>query len=340
MTVPRRDPAFAVPSAAAPSEPARRPSFSVLVAVYQSADVVPAAIRSALAQTEPPLEILVADDGSTDDVSGALAPFGDAVRLLRLPHQGAASASNAAAALATGDFLVVLDADDTWDPRRLERLADLASSRPDLDLLTTDAWFVVDGERRGRFYDYNDFATTSQSTEILRRTFFFAHVAVRRTRWESVGGFATDLPRGYDWDLQLRLLLSGSSAGCVMEPLADYTIHSKSLSANRYQSLMARVALLDRALADQPLSDAQAAVLVAARDNYRRRALTSRADEALMSSARGRRRAALAVLVGRGVGRRRRALFAAAVVAPAWAGDRLRREAIERGRASSDRVVG
>jgi glycosyltransferase involved in cell wall biosynthesis len=341
VTISRRgDPAFATPTPTSAVGPGPRPTFSVIVAVYQAADVVGAALRSALAQTEAPLEILVADDGSTDDLTGALAEYGDSVRLLRLPHRGAASARNAAAALATGDFVVVLDSDDTWDPRRLERLADLAASRPDLDLLTTDAWFMVDGKRRGRFYDFNSFATTEQSTEILRRTFFFAHIAVRRTRWEAVGGLTADLARGEDWDLQLRLLLSGSSAGCVLEPLADYTIHSASLSANRYESLMARVELLSRAQANQSLSADQVAVLVAARDTYRRRALAARVEVTLMSGAPGRRRAVLAELVARGTGRRRRVFLAAAVIAPAWAGARLRRKAIERGRASSDRVVG
>ena len=340
VTFPHRtDPAFAAPAAAAPSRHGARPTFSVIIAAYQAADVIAAAIRSALAQTEPPVEIIVADDGSTDDLAGAVADFGEAVRLLRLLHQGAASASNKAAALATGDFVVLLDADDTWDPHRLERLADLASSRPDLDLLTTDAWFVVDGNRRGRFYDHNNFATSDQSTEILRRTFFFAHVAVRRTRWEMAGGFATDLARGYDWDLQLRLLLAGCTAGCVLEPLADYTIHSESLSANRYESLKARVKLLERARTTQTLSGDQEAVLLAACENYRRRALAARAEEALMSEAPARRRAALAELASRGIGRRRRAFLAAALVSPGWAGVRLRRMAMEQGRAPSDRIV-
>jgi GT2 family glycosyltransferase len=340
VTAPHRtDPSFAAPAAATPSGPGARPTFSVIIAAYQAADDIPAAIRSALAQTEPPLEIIVADDGSTDDLAGAVAEFGEAVQLLLLPHQGAASASNQAAALAKGDFVAVLDADDTWDPRRLERLADLASSRPDLDLLTTDAWFVVDGERRGRFYDHNTFATSEQSTEILRRTFFFAHVAVRRTRWEKAGGFTTDLARGYDWDLQLRLLLDGCSAGCVLEPLADYTIHSASLSANRYESMKARVELLERARTTQTLSDEQEAVLVAARENYRRRGLAARTEDALMAEASGRRRAVLAELAARGIGRRRRAFLAGAVVSPGWAGGRLRRKAVEQGRAPSDRVV-
>src|SRR5207244_5740037 len=132
-----------------------------------------------------------------------------------------------------------------------------------------------------------------QATAVLRPTFFFSHVAVRRTRWESVGGFTTDLARGHDWDLELRLLLSGSKAGCVMEPLAEYTIHPASLSANRYESLMARVALLERARLDQPLNDDQVAVLVAAQRGYRRRALGARAERTLLSGSPGRRRAAL-----------------------------------------------
>ena len=66
---------------------------------------------------------------------------------MRKAHGGEASAKNAAAARATGDFVVVLDADDAFLPTRLEALAELAQLRPDLDILTTDAYLVVDGRR-------------------------------------------------------------------------------------------------------------------------------------------------------------------------------------------------
>ncbi|HET8582983.1 MAG TPA: glycosyltransferase family A protein [Jatrophihabitans sp.] len=330
---------FAAPDPVDAVEPGSRPSFSVIVAAWQAADVIGAALRSALDQSEPPLEIIVCDDGSTDDLDAALAPFGAAVRLLRVSHGGAAAASNVAAAAARGDFVAVLDADDTWHPRRLERLGDLAAARPDLDLLTTDAWFVVDGTRRGRFYESNVFAVDDQATEILRRTFFFAHVAIRRTRWVEAGGFAADLARGYDWDLQLRLLLSGSRAGCVLEPLADYTIHGSSLSADRYESMMARVELLDRASATQQLTAAQRAVLAGARTTYRRRALAARAEHALVAGAPGRRRACARLALAPGAGLRTRARAAAGAIAPGRAGRRLRRDAADRGRARSDRVL-
>ncbi|MGI8867708.1 MAG: glycosyltransferase family 2 protein [Mycobacteriales bacterium] len=334
----RSDDAFAVPDPGAAIRPGPRPAFSVIIAAWQAAGVIGAAVRSAIEQTEPPAEIVVCDDGSTDDLAGALAPFGTAVRLLRVPHGGASIASNTAVASAHGDFVVVLDADDTWHPTRLQRLGDLAATRPDLDLLTTDAWFVVDGERRGRFYEDNVFATADQSVEILRRTFFFAHVAVRRARWLELGGFSPHLARGYDWDLQLRLLLHGALAGCVMEPLADYTIHADSLSANRYESMMARVDLLGRAEVSHSLTEEQRVVLAGARAHYRRRAITARAEQALLTGA-PRRRAASMALAARGRGRRLRALALLAAIAPGWAGAKLRSDAAARGRAGSDRAV-
>ncbi len=335
------DDAFAAPPAppGAAAGPGPRPTFSVVIAAYQAAEVIGDALRSVLAQTEPPLEIVVGDDGSTDDLAAAVAPFGDRVTLLTLPHAGAPAASNAAVDHARGDFVVILDADDTWEPARLERMADLAVARPDLDVVTTDAWFVQDGRRGGRFYEVNDFETADQRTEILRRTFVFGHVAVRRSRWVEVGGFTEDLPRGYDWDLQLRLLLSGSAVGCVLEPLASYVIHPQSLSASRYASMMARVDLLDRAEARHTLSPAQHEALATARATYRRRGLAARAEHSLMERSPDRRRAALDLLRQPGAGRRERVFLALAVVAPGWAGSRLRRQAEARGRAASDRDI-
>ena len=130
----------------------------------------------------PPHEIVVADDGSTDDIEGVVASFGDAVRLLRLPHGGEASAKNAAARAATGDFVVILDADDVFLPGRLAALRDLALAQPELDILTTDAHLEVAGAYVGRCYTpTHRFADEGQSVEILRRNFIFGLAAIRRT---------------------------------------------------------------------------------------------------------------------------------------------------------------
>lgn len=310
------------------------------MAAWQAADLIGASIGSVLNQSEPPQEIVVVDDGSTDDLTSALAPFGGALRLLRIPHSGLGAARNVSVAAASGDFVAILDADDNWEPNRLRRLGDLAAARPDLDLLTTDAWFLVDGERRGRFYEANTFPVVDQATEILRRNFFFAHVAVRRTTWHHYGGMSPDVPWAEDWDFWLRLLLGGCQAGCVLEPLADYRIHSGSVSADRSRSLMARVEVLDRAEASGVLTDFQRRVLSDARATYRRRALAARAEQRLLNRSPGRRRACLDLLRVAGSTPRQRIHAAAAVLAPEWAGKRLRRGAEDRGRARTDRNAG
>jgi glycosyltransferase involved in cell wall biosynthesis len=309
----------------------------VIVAAWQAAATIGAALRSVFAQTESAIEVVVCDDGSTDDLRAAIAPFGDALRLLRVPHGGPSIARNTAAAATSGDFVVILDADDTWEPRRLERIADLAAQRPDLDLITTDAWFLVDGVRRGTFYQANDFPVADQAVAILRGNFFFGHVAVRRSRWTAHGGCSPQLTRGEDWDLWLRMLLSGSVAGCVLEPLATYRVHESSLSADRYRSLMARVEVLDRAEAQHRLTSEQRAVLDEARAAYRRRAVAAHAEFLLMTRGAGRRRANLALLRTAGTSKRVKARSAAATVAPGWVGRRLARRALDRGRTVSDR---
>ena len=328
--------------AAPPAEdvpPGPRPSFSVVLSAWNAADLVGTAVASVVAQTEPPLELVVVDDGSTDDLEAALAPWADRLRLIREPHRGLAAARNTSAAAVSGDFVAIIDADDRWEPERLARLGDLAAARPDLDLLTTDAWFLVDGQRQGRFYEANTFPTEDQAVAILERNFFFAHVAVRRSAWERAGGMAVEVAWAEDWEFWLRLLRSGSRAGCVLEPLADYRIHAGSVSADRWPSLQARVEVLDRAERAGGLDEQEQRVLAAARAHYARRAAQARAEQSLLRRSPDRRRASLAVARLPGTSVRRRAVAVGAALLPGLAGTWLRRASTTRGRARTDRAI-
>ncbi|HXY28403.1 MAG TPA: glycosyltransferase family A protein, partial [Acidimicrobiales bacterium] len=102
------------------------PSFSVVVPVYQEAHLVGEAIESVLAQTVVPRQILVCDDGSTDDLASVLAAFGDRIRVLRQEHKGLAAARNLCLYHATGDFVTQCDADDVMLPRLIEAMGELA----------------------------------------------------------------------------------------------------------------------------------------------------------------------------------------------------------------------
>ena len=114
--------------------------FSVLMPAYNVSGTIERALRSAAAQTLPPLEILVIDDCSTDntvEVVKALARDIPSIRLLSTPANGGPSAArNVGLRAAKADWIALLDADDAWRPRRLERLSEVASA--------TSADFVAD----------------------------------------------------------------------------------------------------------------------------------------------------------------------------------------------------
>jgi glycosyltransferase involved in cell wall biosynthesis len=224
------------------------PSFSVVIPAYQAARFIAEAVASALAQTLAPHEVIVCDDGSTDDLASALAPFCERIVLLREPHRGAGAARNAGLRVASGDFIVMLDADDVYEPERLSALGELAAARPDLDILGTDAYYERRGALNGRFYESTEFALEHQRTAIMERC-FVAWPALRRARVLELGGFdeSPEIAPAEDWDLFLRLILGGSKAGIVDQPLMRYRKHSASATANRARALWSRVAVLEKA---------------------------------------------------------------------------------------------
>src|SRR4051812_16530079 len=201
---------FRVPPVAGENAASAPPTFSIIVPAYDAAEVIGRAVRSALAQSMPAHEIIVVDDGSFDDLASALLPYSNHVMLLTSPHVGLPGARNLGVGHATGDFVAFLDADDELDPEFLVALGTLSAARPDLDILTTDARFVLDGRPDGTFYEKNAFPIDDQRMAMLCGCFITTKTAVRRSRLLEVGGFDARLTHGEDWECWLRLVLSGS----------------------------------------------------------------------------------------------------------------------------------
>ena len=310
--------------------PARRgpaPTFSVLIATYDAADVVGEAIESALRQTAPPLEIIISDDGSTDDIEAALRAYGDCLVVLRAPHRGVAAAKNAGVRAARGDFVAILDADDVYLPERLEALRDLAVDRPDLDILTTDAFLEADGRPLRRYYEGPiRFAVAEQRTAILAGNFILGLAAVRRDRLLAVGGFDERLTSAVDWDCWIRLILSGSYAGLVAEPLARYRLRPTGLSSKRERRLAGRIAALEKALTHADLSSVEREAASTALGFARRELLLETARAALLAgSPPDARRSLRAIAADGGFPRAVRVRAAAAALAPRLASRHARR---------------
>jgi glycosyltransferase involved in cell wall biosynthesis len=308
-----------------PLERGETPTFSIVIAAFDVADVIGEAIESVLRQTLRPHEIVVCDDGSSDDIAGSLEPYRDRIVFLRKEHGGEASAKNVAAAAASGDFVVILDADDVFLPTRLEALAELAAARPDLDILTTDAFLTVGGAPVRRCYGGGwPFPVAEQRREILRRNFVFGHAAVRRELLLADGGFDTSILWTTDWDRWLRLILTGSRVGAVAEPLALYRLRETSLSARRADLTRGKIMTLEKARRNPALRPEERPVVDAALAGYRRELALAELRRALLAREPGTRARALQLAVAPVLAPRERAEAAAAALAPAASAQLLR----------------
>jgi glycosyltransferase involved in cell wall biosynthesis len=328
---------FRVPPAAEGVSPGSIPSFSVVVAAYQAADVVGDALASALEQTSRPHEVIVCDDGSTDRTADVVAAFPD-VTLLRKENGGPASARNAGVAAASGEFVVVLDADDVYLPDRLRLLGELGAQRPDLDVLATDAYVEVGGATVGRFSEFNPFPVDDQRTGILERCFVFAP-AIRRSRLVAVGGFDEQLRTSDDWECLIRVVLSGARVGLVDAPLMHYRLREGGVSSARLASLRERVAVFEKTRRDERLSDREREVAERLLRIHRNEVELAEIEAELLDGEHPRRRL-LRVVGGKGYPAATRAKAAAAIVSPGVAARRLRGRGSVRTVAPSSRTRG
>jgi len=304
------------------------PTFSVVAAALQVEDVVSEALESIRRQTSSPQEVIVCDDGSTDSLEDALAPYRDEIVFVRKSHGGEASAKNAAAARASGDFVVILDADDAFLPTRLEALAELAQLRPDLDILTTDAYLVADGRRVRRNYNRRwRFEVDDQRRAILQRNFVFGHAAVRRERLLEHGGFDESILWTTDWDLWLRLILDGSRVGAVDEPLALYHLRETSLTARRRELALGKIATLEKAARSNRLEPGERPVVEGAIAAHQREVQMLDVRAAIAVGDRDARRRALAAALGNGSRARERLQALAMAASPGLSRRMLRRQA-------------
>jgi GT2 family glycosyltransferase len=294
--------AFEVPQPAQPVAPAERtPTFAIVIAAYQAEATIAEAVESALAQTCSPDEIVVCDDGSTDGTGAILASYGDRITLIRQENRGEGAARNAAIRAAHSDFVVFLDADDTFLPGRIEAIAELATLRPDIDVVSTDVVAELDGVPLERESDIVRFPADaeSQRAEILRHSYLTCP-AVRRERLLAIGGFDDTLPSGSeDWDCWIRLIRGGMLAALVNEPLYVYRLRDDSLTGDPARARHMRLAVLEKHRADPSLSAQERAVIDEGIRLHSRDATLIEARQAILRRSPDARRLALRIVAGR-----------------------------------------
>lgn len=219
--------------------------FSVIIPNFNNGALLARAIESVLAQTWPALEIIVIDDGSTDNSRAVAEGFGDRITYVYQQNAGVSAARNAGARLAGGDWLAFLDADDTFMPNRLEAHAHWLRRDPGLDFLFADQEFrdpdgallqhAISASAVGRDLVRRYPGTVDMP---LGRADFGALIAdgfaeirtlsVPRETFHKLGGFPVGQKIGEDLYFFIRLFMASERGGVVNLPLAVYYIYPSS----------------------------------------------------------------------------------------------------------------
>jgi glycosyltransferase involved in cell wall biosynthesis len=206
-------------------------TVSVIIPYYKARHTIARAVESALGQTVRPHEILIIDDGSPDDAANAIKQFGSSVTLIPKPNGGAASARNLGIEHAQGEWIAFLDADDYWEPSKLER--QLAFSEG-AGLVCGICFTEGPGQPRSiaKIADPGFFGRTFRPRESeafqVAMNLSTSSLLVRR---KVLGDqrFVSGLEPAEDRDLWIRLVAS-TAVYLVPEPLSTYSQSPDSLS--------------------------------------------------------------------------------------------------------------
>src|SRR3989338_7627565 len=125
---------------------------SVIIPTYNSAKYLKEAITSVICQTYSNIEIIVIDDGSTDNMKEVVASFGDRIHYRYQENCGAAAARNHGLKLTQGNYIAFLDADDVWKPEKIQKHVNYLYSHPDIAMVLTDMEFINEDGKTTGFY--------------------------------------------------------------------------------------------------------------------------------------------------------------------------------------------
>ena len=209
------------------------PLISIIIVNYNRENYLPEAIASVLGQTWENLELLIWDDGSTDEsvaIANKFAQQDKRLRVVKAPHLGIAAARQAAALQTTGEYIGWLDSDDLLAPTALTETAAVLICNPEMGFVYTDYFNINES---GKVTGYGHRCSIPYSPERLLVDFMTFHFRlIRRSLFEQVKGFEGSPDVVEDYDLCLRLS-EVASVGRVRKPLYYYRTHPGNITQER-----------------------------------------------------------------------------------------------------------
>ena len=235
------------------------PRVSVIIPSYNCARYLGRAIDSARAQTYKDYEILVVDDGSTDDTKDVAMQYGRKVTYLYQQNRGVSAARNHAISKASGELLAYLDADDMWYPEKLERQVAFLDAHQECGMVHGEMSVINEQDEilHLRFYEETkrDVPQGYCVPKLLMRCHIQTLTVVeRRSSFDRVGVFDDRLPIVQDYLHWIMIAAEGQAVGYLAEPLGKYRWRTGSLIGNYPRLLEDYVRIFDILLREKPIA--------------------------------------------------------------------------------------
>ena len=226
----------------------KKPLVSIVMPTYNCAAYLPESIESILAQTYDAYEIVVIDDGSSDNTKLVLEPYSEKIRYIDLGrNEGLPTARNLGIQSAKGEYVAFLDADDIWMPEKLKMSIDQFLKNPDAGMVYSKH---INIDSKSQFLE-GKIRRTLPSGNIFLQLFFeqnfiiCSSVVVRKEVFNKTALFDFELENCQDWDMWLRIAFYYKAIG-IDVPLVKYRHSSKSLSKNRDNVLKYQKVIIDK----------------------------------------------------------------------------------------------
>lgn len=234
------------------------PLVSVIIPAYNASKWIAKTIESVLAQDFKEYEIIVVNDGSTDDTEAVVSRFGEKVQCIHKLNGGQASARNAGIRAARGKYLAFVDADDLWTKDKLGLQVKLLEAT-DAVWVYSDA-FAFDGLSGRTLYKFSrlfrQYDGDILKPLLLRDFISMPTPVIRRSVFEKTGLFneKDNMRLGEDWDMWLRIAAIYPVA-LIPQPLAYYRVHSASITggADPFIKMQGWLAVVEEAVSREPI---------------------------------------------------------------------------------------
>ncbi len=221
-------------------------SFTCVIPVFNGASFLAEAVDSALGQTHPPLEVIVVDDGSTDDTQGIAERLVPHIRYIRQENAGAPAARNTGILAARGEFIAFLDSDDLWHPEKLAHHVARFMTRPELAVsLTHFRNFWVPG-LEDEALQFRDHPLSKDQPGYIT-----VAMAVRRQAFDRIGRFDEAARQRDVLSWLVKAVRHDLTIEVMPEVLAFRRIHHSNMSRRRGDEYRVELLTLAKSLLDQ-----------------------------------------------------------------------------------------